>query len=60
MIEKNERSSFLPPFFNPLWESLCSDRTIKMAKGEDDPGIDLNDKVNFNYAGLQLYLRFFY
>jgi len=30
------------------------------AEGEDWPGIDLNGKVNFNYAGLQLYLRFFY
>ena len=30
------------------------------AEGEDYPGIDLNGKVNFNYAGLQLYLRFFY
>jgi hypothetical protein len=30
------------------------------AEGEDWPGIDLNGKVNFNYAGLQLYLRVFY
>jgi hypothetical protein len=30
------------------------------AEDEDWPGIDLNGKVNFNYAGLQLYLRFFY
>ena len=30
------------------------------AEGEDWPGIDLNGKVNFGYAGLQLYLRFFY
>ena len=30
------------------------------AEGEDYPGIDLNGKVNFNYAGLLLYLRFFY
>lgn len=27
---------------------------------EDWPGIDLDGKVNFNYAGMQLYLRFFY
>lgn len=60
MIEKNERSSFLPLFFNPLWGALCSDQTSKLAEGEDYPGIDLNGKVNFNYAGLQLYLRFFY
>jgi hypothetical protein len=60
MIEKNERSSFLPLFFNPLWGALCSDQTSKLAEGEDYPGIDLNDKVNFNYAGLQLYLRFFF
>ncbi|BBO78544.1 hypothetical protein DSCW_59610 [Desulfosarcina widdelii] len=30
------------------------------AEGEDWPGVDLNGKVNFNYAGLQLYLRLFY
>ena len=30
------------------------------AEGEDYPGIDLNGNVNFGYAGVQLYLRFFY
>ena len=30
------------------------------ADGEDWPGIDLKGNVEFNYAGLQLYLRFFY
>jgi hypothetical protein len=30
------------------------------AEGEDWPGIDLNGKLDFNYAGLQLYLRLFY
>lgn len=30
------------------------------AEGEDWPGVDLNGKVSFDYAGLQLYLRFFY
>ena len=31
------------------------------ADGDTDwPGIDLNGKVDFNYAGLQLYLRLFY
>jgi hypothetical protein len=30
------------------------------ADGEDWPGIDLNGKVEFNYVGLQLYLRVFY
>jgi hypothetical protein len=28
--------------------------------GEDWPGIDFNGDVEFNYAGLQLYLRIFY
>lgn len=30
------------------------------ADGEDWPGIDLKGNVDFNYAGLQLYLRLFY
>jgi hypothetical protein len=30
------------------------------ADGEDWPGIDLKGNVEFNYAGLQLYLRMFY
>jgi len=30
------------------------------ADGEDWPGIDLKGNVEFNYAGLQLYLRLFY
>ena len=30
------------------------------AEGEDWPGIDFNGDVEFNYAGLQLYLRIFY
>jgi len=30
------------------------------ADGEDWPGIDLKGNVEFNYAGLQLYLRVFY
>jgi hypothetical protein len=30
------------------------------SENEDWPGIDLNGKVEFNYAGLQLYLRLFF
>lgn len=30
------------------------------ADGEDWPGVDLRGNVEFDYAGLQLYLRFFY
>lgn len=30
------------------------------AEGEDWPGIDLKGNVEFNYAGVQLYLRLFY
>ena len=30
------------------------------ADGEDWPGIYFNGDVEFNYAGLQLYLRLFY
>lgn len=30
------------------------------ADGEDWPEIDLKGKVNFNYAGIQLYLRYFF
>ena len=51
--------------YNP-WEHVgigLGFDTLKInieADGEDYPGIDLNGKVNFGYAGLQLYLRFFY
>jgi hypothetical protein len=30
------------------------------ADEEDWPGVDLNGKVSFNYAGVQLYLRYFF
>jgi hypothetical protein len=30
------------------------------AEDEDWPGIDLKGKVQFNYTGLQLYLRLFF
>jgi hypothetical protein len=30
------------------------------AKNEDWPGVDLNGKITFNYAGAQLYLRYFF
>lgn len=30
------------------------------AEGEDWPEIDLNGKLQFNYTGLQLYLRLFF
>ena len=30
------------------------------ADGEDWPGADFQGKVNFNYIGLQLYLRLFF
>jgi hypothetical protein len=30
------------------------------AEGEDWPGVNLNGKINFKYAGMQLYLRVFY
>jgi hypothetical protein len=30
------------------------------ADEEDWPGIDFSGKVNFNYMGLQLYMRFFF
>jgi hypothetical protein len=30
------------------------------ADGEDWPGVDLKGNVEFNYAGLQLYLKVFY
>lgn len=30
------------------------------ADGEDYPGVDLNGTVDFNYAGIQLYVRVFY